>query len=65
MLFYTIPKKTDKDEEISKNCVETISVTNFSCNIIFALFCKVEKVGNTTDKKDKEARDGFLRRQSF
>ena len=65
MLFYTIPKKTDKDEEISKNCKETISVTNSSCNRIFALFCTVEIIGNTADKKDKEARDGFLRRQSF
>ena len=31
-------------------------------------FCKVEKISNTADKKDKEANDkgdGFLRRQSF
>ena len=55
MLFYTIPQKTDKNEEISKNCKETISVTNFSCYRIFASFCKVEIVGNTAYKKDKEA----------
>ena len=29
-------QKTDKDEEISKNCVDTSSVTNYSCNRNFA-----------------------------
>ena len=58
MLFLYNTQKTDNDEEISKNCEDTISLT-----------IKLKYVVDyTADKKDKEANvkgDGFLRRQSF
>ena len=68
MLFYTMPKKLIKlrrYQRIGKrqSVLPTIVVTG-----ILHPFCKVEKISNTADKKDKEANDkgdGFLRRQSF